>query len=53
MSESAMNVLSTSDLTLSGPAQAKMAELVQQVEDDIKECGYTLRLEVAAVSVLE
>ena len=36
MSESAMNVLSTSDLTLSGPAQAKMAELVQQVEDDIK-----------------
>jgi len=36
MGESAMNVLNTSDLTLSGPAQVKMAELVQQVEDDVK-----------------
>ncbi|HXK56529.1 MAG TPA: iron-sulfur cluster assembly accessory protein [Gammaproteobacteria bacterium] len=36
MSESAMNILSASDLTVSAPAQIKMAELVQQVEDDIK-----------------
>ncbi|MCP4283314.1 MAG: iron-sulfur cluster assembly accessory protein [Gammaproteobacteria bacterium] len=31
-----MNILTASDLTLSGPAQGKMAELVQQVEEDIK-----------------
>lgn len=36
MSESAMNLLTASDLSLSGPAQGKMAELVQQVEEDIK-----------------
>ena len=36
MSESAMNLLATSDLSLSGPAQGKMAELVQQIEEDIK-----------------
>ncbi len=36
MSEPAMNILTASDLTLSGPAQGKMAELVQQVEEDIK-----------------
>jgi iron-sulfur cluster insertion protein len=36
MGESTMNLLTASDLSLSGPAQGKMAELVQQVEEDIK-----------------
>lgn len=36
MSESAMNILTARDLSLSGSAQGKMAELVQQVEEDIK-----------------
>ena len=36
MSESAANVLSASDLSLTAPAQGKMAELVQQVEEEIK-----------------
>lgn len=36
MNESAMNVLSASELSLSGPAQGKMAELVKQIEEEIK-----------------
>ena len=36
MSQSATNLLTTSDLSLSGPAQGKLAELVKQVEEDIK-----------------
>jgi iron-sulfur cluster insertion protein len=36
MSETSAIHLSDKDITLTAPAQAKMAELVQQVEDDIK-----------------
>ncbi|MCP3869088.1 MAG: iron-sulfur cluster assembly accessory protein [Gammaproteobacteria bacterium] len=36
MSESAAPLLTDTDLTLSGSAEAKMAELVGQVEDDIE-----------------
>lgn len=36
MSESTATNLSQEDLSVSSPAQAKMAELIQQVEDEIK-----------------
>ena len=36
MSESTANVLSESDLSLTSPAQGKMAELIGQVEEEIK-----------------
>lgn len=36
MSAATANVLTESDLSLTDPAQSKMAELVQQVEEEIK-----------------
>ncbi len=36
MSESTANVLTESDLSLTSPAQGKMAELIGQVEEEIK-----------------
>ncbi len=36
MSESTANVMSESDLSLTSPAQGKMAELIGQVEEEIK-----------------
>ena len=36
MSESSANVLMEADLSLTSPAQGKMAELIEQVEEEIK-----------------
>ena len=36
MSETSANLLTEADLSLTGPAQGKMAELIGQVEEEIK-----------------